>query len=249
MSHPHNITLSVYPKNNANPRTYLRVAFAAPLVVLLLCATVAWSQQGTGQGTGRYFHGSSHVPFNFGVGAGFSTPVQDAGNSLDTGWNVGARGGLNAGSHLDADLDFQYSHTALNGAALALFGEPGGSVGVWSLQLQPVLHLAPRHSGRANAYATAGFGIFHRNLSLTRPAVATGIFCDPFFGCYPLSYGTTAIVASFTTVKPGFNAGAGLEFPMGHSGAALFAEARYQRMFTNHGADFSYVPVTFGFRW
>jgi hypothetical protein len=28
-----------------------------------------------------------------------------------------------------------------------------------------------------------------------------------------------------------------------------FAEARYQRMFTTHGEDLTYVPVTFRLRW
>jgi hypothetical protein len=96
---------------------------------------------------------------------------------------------------------------------------------------------------------TGGFGIFHRNLSLTQPALLTGFFCDPFFGCYPVTYPGSQVVASFTTVKPGFNLGAGLEWRLGQTRTKMFAEARYQRMFTNHGADFTYVPVTFGVRW
>lgn len=185
---------------------------------------------------------------NFGVGAGFSKPVQAAGASLNTGWNFDVRGGLNAGRHLDTDLDFNYNHFGMNSSALALFGEPGGSVSAWSLAFQPTFHVLPRHSA-ANVYATGGFGLFRRNLSLTRPTVVTDLFCDPFFGCYPVSYGANQVVASFSTVKPGFNLGAGTEFHLHRRGPALFAEARYQRMFTNHGSDFSYVPVTFGVRW
>ena len=186
--------------------------------------------------------------FNFGAGAGFSKPVQSAANGLNGGWNFDVQGGLNAGAHADIDLDFNYNHFGLNSSSLALFGEPGGSVGVWSLALQPAWHVRPRNSV-ANAYATAGFGIFHRNLSLTRPTVLTGIVCDPFWGCFPVSYGANQVVASFTSVKPGFNIGGGLEFRIGKRSARLFAESRYERMFTNHGDDFSYVPVTFGFRW
>jgi hypothetical protein len=29
----------------------------------------------------------------------------------------------------------------------------------------------------------------------------------------------------------------------------ILSEARYQRMFTNHGSDLSYLPVTFGICW
>jgi Outer membrane protein beta-barrel domain len=185
---------------------------------------------------------------NFSGGAGFSSPVQSAGNSLNTGWNLDFRGGYNAGQHVDADLDFNYNHFGLNSAALKRFGEPDGSVSVWSLTFQPALHLLPRRSA-GNAYATAGLGIFDRNLTLTQPTVLTTIVCDPFFGCYPVSYGANQIVASFSTVKPGFNVGSGLEFRLHDTRAKLFAEARYQRVFTAHGNVLSYVPLTFGIRW
>jgi hypothetical protein len=102
--------------------------------------------------------------------------------------------------------------------------------------------LAARDS-RANSYATGGFGVFHRNLSLTRPTTLTILFCDPF------SCGANQVVFFVQRVKPGFNLGAGLEFGMGGGSVKLLTEARYERMFTNHGADSSYVPVTFGVGW
>jgi hypothetical protein len=40
-----------------------------------------------------------------------------------------------------------------------------------------------------------------------------------------------------------------LEFRLGDSHLKAFAEARYSRMFTTHGNDMTYVPVTFGVRW
>jgi hypothetical protein len=191
---------------------------------------------------------SAPAQVNIGAGGGFSVPVEDAGDGLDIGWNLGVRGGLNVGSHATADLDFNYSHFGLNNTALALFGEPGGNVGVWSLTFQPQWYLAPRRA-HTNVYATGGFGIFHRNLSLTQPSLVTGIICDPFFGCYPATFGANVVVASFSTVKPGFNVGAGLEYRLGESHVHAFAETRYQRMFTSNASDFTYLPVTFGLRW
>jgi hypothetical protein len=47
----------------------------------------------------------------------------------------------------------------------------------------------------------------------------------------------------------GVNAGGGIEFLLGESHVRAFGEARYSRMFTTHGADLSFVPVTFGLRW
>ncbi len=185
--------------------------------------------------------------FNFGVGIG-PNPIHNAGRNLDIGWNAGIRGGVNMGQHVDANLDASYSEFGLTSTALALFGETRGTVAVWSLNFQPRLHLAPRRS-RTNAYAMAGFGIFHRKLSLGRPVLAKGVFCDPFFGCYPITQTGEQDVDSFTTLKPGFNVGSGLEFRIGESRAKIFAEGRYQRMFTNHGSDFSYLPVTFGVSW
>lgn len=185
---------------------------------------------------------------NISAGAGFAQPVQSAGQSLNTGWNLDFRGGYNVTSHLDADLDFNYNHFGLNSAALAQFGEPGGGVSVWSLTFQPQYYILPRHSS-ANAYTTGGFGLYDRNLTLTSPSVLTTIICNPFFGCYPVAYGANQIVASFSTVKAGFNVGAGLEYRIHDTRAHLFAEARYQRMFSSAGNDLTYVPVTFGIRW
>lgn len=96
---------------------------------------------------------------------------------------------------------------------------------------------------------TGGFGLVHRKLLLTRPALAAGVFCDPFFGCFSIFQTGEQDVDSFTTVKPGFNVGSGLEFRLGDSRTKVFAEARYQRMFASHGSDFTYVPVTVGLRW
>jgi opacity protein-like surface antigen len=186
--------------------------------------------------------------FNISAGAGFTIPVDQAGRNLNTGWNLDFRGGYNINRHIAADLDFNYNHWGLNRAALARFDAPDGHVGLWSLTFNPVYHLLP-HRSAANAYVTAGFGIYHRNLTLTRPTTVVGLVCDPFFGCFPATFTADEVIASFNTLKAGFNAGGGLEVRLGKSKVTAFGEARYQRMFTNRGEDLSYVPVTFGVRW
>jgi len=186
--------------------------------------------------------------FEVSAGAGFTEPEARAGNDLNKGWNLDFRGGYKPSPHVALDLDFNYNRWNLNDAALARFGEPGGYSTIWSVAFMPVLHVSRlRH---ANPYVFAGPGLYYRNLSLTRPAVANTIYCDPFFGyCYPAAVGVTQVVASATTYKAGVNGGAGLEFRLGRSGFKAFGEARYSRMFTTHGADISFVPVTFGLRW
>jgi opacity protein-like surface antigen len=178
---------------------------------------------------------------------GFSVPTDRAGDNLNTGWNLDLRGGYNVSAHLATDLDFSYNYWNLNSAALARFGEPNGSSSIWSLTFNPVYRLAPHHG--IDPYATAGFGLYHRNLTLTRPATVPTLICNPFFGfCFPAAVGVDEVVASNSTYKGGFNLGAGFEFPLGNR-LKLFAEARYHRMFTTQGSDLTSVPVTFGFRW
>jgi len=92
------------------------------------------------------------------AGAGFSVPTDDAGRNLNTGWNLGLRGGYNFSPHWAADLDFSYSHWGLNSTALARYGEPNGSSGIWSLTFNPIYHVLP-HS-RVSPYVIAGFGLY-----------------------------------------------------------------------------------------
>lgn len=186
--------------------------------------------------------------FNVSAGAGFSSPVADASGNLKTGWNVGFRGGLNLSPNLLADLDFSYNRWGLTDAALANFGEPNGYADVWSLTFTPVIRFAP-HS-RIDPYVLAGYGLYHRGLTLTRPANVNTVFCDEFFGfCFPATVTVDQVVASFSTYKAGFNAGGGFEFGLGSRGLKAFAEARYNDMFTTRGPDFEFVPVTLGIRW
>jgi Outer membrane protein beta-barrel domain len=184
----------------------------------------------------------------FGAGAGFSGPVGAAGNDLNTGWNLDFRGGYRASRYLSLDLDFNYNRWNLNSAALARFGEPGGYTSIWSLSFLPVIRAANR--SHVAPYFFGGPGLYYRNLSLTQPSTVNSIFCDPFFGfCYPATFGVNQVVASSTTYKGGVNVGAGLDFRLGQGRTKIFGEARYSRMFTSHGEDITFVPVTFGLRW
>jgi opacity protein-like surface antigen len=188
----------------------------------------------------------SHI--DLGVGGGFTEPQSRMGNDVDMGWNFDVRGGYKASSHLALDLDFNYNRWNLNSAALARYGQPSGYTSIWSLSFTPVLR-GSRH-WHVSPYVFGGPGLYYRNLTLTQPALVNTIYCDPFFGfCYPATLGVDQVVASATTYKMGFNLGAGLEFPLGDSHLKVFGEARYSRMFTTHGADLTFVPVTFGLRW
>jgi opacity protein-like surface antigen len=191
-------------------------------------------------------HNFSHIDAS--VGAGFTEPAGHGGNNVNTGWNFVVRGGYRATENVALDLDFNYNRWNLNNAALARFGEPGGYTTIWSVSFTPVIYGSPHW--HIAPYALAGPGVYYRNLSLTQPGLINSLACDPFWGyCFPATFGVDQVVASAATYKMGFNAGAGLEFPFGHSPLKVFGEARYSRMFTTHGEDLTFVPVTFGLRW
>jgi hypothetical protein len=186
---------------------------------------------------------------NISVGGGFTVPTSDASANLNTGYNLDFRGGLNITRNFLADLDFTYNQWGLTRSALANFGQPNGHADVWALTFDPVFKLAPPHSP-VKPYVIAGAGLYHRGLQVSHPANVTTLFCDPFFGvCFPTVVTVDHVVASFSTYKPGFNAGGGLEFGIGSRGLKVFTEARYHEMFTNHGPNMKFVPVTFGLRW
>ncbi len=187
--------------------------------------------------------------FNFSAGGGFTVPTERFSNSVNTGWNVNFRGGVNINPEFLADLDFTYVNSRFNDATLAQFGEPDGGIGIWSLTFNPVVRLAPS-SSPIRPYVTGGYGLYHLNFTLSRPTTVPTVFCGGFFGfCFPTTVGVDQTVASNSTYKGGFNAGAGFDISLGQHRAKLFTEARYHRMFTTHSGDISYIPVTFGLRW
>jgi opacity protein-like surface antigen len=189
---------------------------------------------------------AQEVPhFTFNAGAGFTTPVGNTGRHLDTGWNAGAGAGYNFNSYLGAVVQFQFNDFGINSSTLTNIGVPDGSVRLWSLTLDPVVHLNPR--GHFDVYAIGGGGLYHRTQEFTAPTVATVTGFDPFFGFVPINVQANQVLASSTVNKPGFNVGMG--FAMGTKWKAkVFAEARYHRMFIgDYHTD--YVPVTFGVRF
>jgi opacity protein-like surface antigen len=181
------------------------------------------------------------------VGGGFSEPVKALGTRLDRGWNAAGGVGINFNDHFGGLLDFSFNDFGINRTALNNAGAPGGTTRIWSVTLDPIVHLASVES-RADLYLTGGGGIYHRTVEFTQPAVATVAVIDPWWGIvYPASFLTNQVIGSYSTYKPGFNVGAGVAFKISGN-TKLFAEARYHHMFTN-GLNTTYVPVTVGLRW
>lgn len=183
--------------------------------------------------------------FSFNAGAGFTTPVGNTGRQTDMGWNIGGGAGINFSPYIGAMLDFRYNSLGVTSSVLNNLGFGGGNLDVFSLTLDPIVHLNPK--GHVDVYLTGGGGFYHQYQNFTQPTVAYGTGFNPFFGYYPFAVPANVVVSSYSVNKPGVDGGAGIAF--GHKWhGKFFAEARYNRIFLgNYHTD--YVPVTFGFRW
>jgi len=181
-------------------------------------------------------------PFTFNVGAGFVEPQRSFGRFTDVGWNVGGGAGFNFNPWLSALLDVNYNQMGINSNTLFNLGAPGGTVGIWSFTVDPVVHLTRK--SRFDVYVTGGGGIYRRQDTLTTPA---GGFSPFGFGYgYYGGFGN-AVLASYSVNKPGWDAGAGIN--LGSKWRMKFyAEARYNRVYTNNGLT-DYIPVTFGVKF
>jgi hypothetical protein len=182
--------------------------------------------------------------FTYGGGAGFTTPVGNSGNNLDTGWNVRVGGGVNVSPYLGAMLNFGFDSMGVNSHVADYMGYGGARAKVFSLTLDPVVHLTPK--GPVDIYVTGGGGYFRQYLKLNNPIDVNPTAYSRFFGFAPGTPAGTELTTSYSVNKPGIDAGVGIAF--GHAwGGKFFAEARYDRIFTG-AYHTDYLPVTFGFR-
>ena len=187
---------------------------------------------------------AQEVPrFAFSGGAGFVTPVYDAGRTFDTGWDLRFGAGVNIIPNAGVMLDLGYDSMGVNSTTLGNLGYGGGRLGVFSVSLDPIIHLTP-HS-KADFYITGGPGYYHLNdyFSMNNGAIGTvggTMVGNPFLGFF------NGNVSNYSLNKLGVDAGAGVEFGSKWHGR-FFAEARFTRIFTS-GAYTDYIPVTFGFR-
>lgn len=191
-------------------------------------------------------------PVHWHVQIGYSPTVGSTSQYFDGGFTFG--GGLTwrpPGHPLGLRADLEYSRfdatrnlVAINQQAdqMQIDSGYGEAVGL-SVDGEYKRPLTSWVSG----FALAGVGVDYFRVALTQTFAFGTYFCDPWVGF--CSFGLVpgqVVVASGSSTRFAWNAGAGLDFRL-HDGETFFVEARYQRIETRQPTAF--IPLTVGLRF
>ncbi len=206
------------------------------------------------------------------AGVGLTLPIGTNSNYLTTSYGIQVGGGRNFNKHFGVNLEFDYDHFGLTGAAIdqqsyIYFGDSTNPYGldanshIWNLSVQPVYQI---YSGEGlGAYLTGGVGFYHKVANFTLPQEESDIFGDEFF--------VNQTVDHYTSNAPGFDGGIGLTYKFSHfSNERLYGEVRYvyvdnsfrpgvtpataptytgNNLFPQNSNTTSYIPIKFGIRF
>jgi len=226
----------------------------------------ATASLGSGSGgaaaAGQEDNGAHHGLFHnlaFEAGGGASGPVGNSSNYITWGGNFTAGGGLHFNKRFSLLAEYQFIDDKLPGALIAETGATGGNAHIWSLTLDPVIDLFPKHDN--SVYVTGGGGFYRKVTNFTDPEEAE--YCEYYY-C-----GVTTeneVVGHFSSNQGGFNIGGGFTHRFGgtyNDGTMrVFAEARYLDVLSpasavapnglgtaTVGSGTRLVPLTFGLSW
>lgn len=112
-------------------------------------------------GFGGVVYAQEMQRFSFAAGAGFTTPVGTPSAKLDAGWNIRGGAGVNCSEYLGTMLDVGYDSMGVGSSVLNNVGYGGGRLSVFSVTLNPIVHLVPK--GPVDIYVTGGGGHYRQN--------------------------------------------------------------------------------------
>jgi opacity protein-like surface antigen len=193
---------------------------------------------------------------------GYSETAGRTSNYLQGGYVAGA--GFSVAPAPGSPVAFRFDFSYARNNATTAFLEANqsinsaineGSERIWSGTLD--LEFRVPLGGGVHAYFLGGGGAYNTRLTFREPVFIHGgyyggwdgsYYCDPFMGFCGGGYGEVN-VASHSVTKFGWNAGAGLDFPLGN-GASWFLEGRYHRVrVSNASIPIAYIPITIGLRF
>jgi hypothetical protein len=210
--------------------------------------------------------------YTFEVGGGFTLPVGGTHSYLTTGWKFQGGAGRNFNKTFGVLVQFDYDdfgfQTATLNDLITIYNSLGGGFSSisghthdWSFTLNPIINYYT--SDTKGAYVVGGLGFYHKNATITTPAL--GQYCE-FYGCF--TYEANQTIDEYTSNAFGVNAGLGFTYKISRfASTRLFVEGRYVYTFNSprpfdisgttsyfnalpqNSAKTTYIPVTFGLRF
>jgi len=188
------------------------------------------------------------------VAAGYASPLSDAADFFDGGWQASAGATFHVSNDVPVGLrlDLGYAHMPAVAQSLTRMSFPNqvhvddGHVAVTHLMLDGLYEFGGR--GHVGGWIGAGVGVLHRRIEVTYTApivILTPMV--PFELGLPIEGGGEGQAEGDDQLTQlGFDVTAAIRFPL-PSGSEIDLEARYERMESDPATEF--VPVTVGFRW
>lgn len=207
------------------------------------------------------------------AGVGLTLPVGTNSNYLTTSYGLQVGGGRNFNKHFALNVEFDYDHFGLTGAAISqqayLYDPVSNSYAgyldanshIWNFSVQPTYQI---YSGEGlGAYVTGGAGFYHKVTNFTLPSEEEDLYGDVFE--------ENVNVDHYTSNAPGFDCGLGLTYKFSHfSNEKFYAEVRYvyiensaragdtvataltytgNNYFPQNSNKTTYIPIKFGIRF
>ena len=184
----------------------------------------------------------------FSAGGGPTFPGKHSGSRLKTGFNLTGGIGFHPVKAFGVMAEFGFNNMSLSDRELNNIGVPDGSTRIYSVTLNPIIHLIP--NGPVDFYLIGGGGYYRRTIEFTEPSSAIATAFDPYYGIFfPVEIPTNTILGSYSQNKAGVNGGAGFAVRFGENGrASIFAESRYHYIYTSPVRTAMW-PVTIGLRF
>jgi Outer membrane protein beta-barrel domain len=216
-------------------------------------AANAFGSNGAGGQDYGSHHGGLFSKLAFEAGGGANKPIGNDKPFLTWGGNFNVGGGLHFTDRLALLAEYQFMDDKLPGSFIANVGTDGGNAHIWSLTLNPVVDLMPKHTN--GAYLTGGFGFYRKVTNFTD--LEEGEECYYYCGIVV----EPETVYHFSSNQWGGNFGVGVSHRLGGVNGdgqmKLYAEARYVFVntpalppgFTTPIGTTETIPVTLGVRW
>jgi opacity protein-like surface antigen len=221
-----------------------------PSLIPLHAASAAAGGGAAGQADHGWKHKVSN-DFAFEAGGGFNAPIGNDTPVITWGGNFTVGAGLHFSKRISLLAEYQFIGDKLPGALIADAGAQGGNAHIWSLTLDPVIDLLPKHNN--SVYVTGGGGFYRKLTSFTDPEEVEECYYFCGIGVENVTVG------HFSSNQGGVNLGLGFTHRIGgvygDSKTKLFAEARYLFLETpgvnqtNGLGTTELLPVTLGVRW